>query len=134
MIPASFGCDDDVDGEMLAGAAQLVFQAAGVADTAFRVIDETQQMRASSSSTIALDVGAYLVHEILSAKPGPGFLHHDGQAVVIQKKCGAGCAIGIGRGPLIRPDVVEVYTEQRMHQVLEVELVFDVHGRPILAA
>ena len=119
---------------MFASAVQFAFESAGITDAALGVIDKAQQMRTSSSGTIALDIGAYLVHEVLPAEPGPRFLDHDCQAIVIQQKGGAGCAVSIGRGPLIRADVVKVQTKQCVCEVLHVELVLDVYRRSVLTA
>lgn len=91
-------------------------------------------MRASSSVSITLDVGADLIDEILPGEPSPSFFHHDGQTIVIEEIGGAGSASAIGRGPLVRADVIKMLTEERMHEVLHVALILDVDRRSVLPA
>jgi len=119
---------------MFACGAKLTLQSARVTDAAFRVIDETQQMRTPSSVSITLDVGADLIGEILPAEPRPCFLDDDGESIVIEQIGGAGSAIAIRRGPLVRADVIKMLTKERMHEVLHVALVLDVDRRSVLAA
>ena len=133
-MTASLGCNDDVDGKVFACGAKFTLQSARVTDAAFRVVDETQQMCAPSSVSITLDVGADLIGEILPAEPSPSFFHHDGQAIVIEEIGGAGSAIAIRRGPLVRADVIKMLAKERMHEVLHVALVLDVECRSVLAA
>ena len=133
-MTASLGCDDDVDSKMFACGAKLTLQSARVTDPAFRVIDETQQMRAPPSVSITLDVGADLIGEIRPAEPRPCFLDDDGESIVIEQIGGAESAIAIRRGPLVRADVIKMLTKERMHEVLHVALVLDVDRRSVLAA
>ena len=91
-------------------------------------------MRASSSVSITLDVGTDLIGEILPAETSPSFFYHDGQAIVIEEIGGAGSAIAIRRGPLVRADVIKMLAKERMHEVLHVALVLDVERRSVLAA
>ncbi len=133
-MTASLGCDDDVDSKMFACGAKLTLQSARVTDAAFRVIDETQQMRAPSAVSITLDVGADLIGEIRPAEPRPCFLDDDGESIVIEQIGGAESAIAIRRSPLVRADVIKMLTKERMHEVLYVALVLDVDRRSVLAA
>lgn len=134
MMTASLWCDEDVDGKMFAGGGEFAFQSAGISNAAFRVINETEEMRAPSSLSVALDVNAHLVGEVFPAEPRSGFLHHDGQTIVIEEIRGAGCAVAVSRGPFVRTDIVKMLTKKRMHQVLHVALVFDADRRSILSA
>src|SRR5262245_5805567 len=101
-MSASLGRDDDVDGKMFACGAEFALQSSWVTDTAFRIIDETYYMGTPSSVPIALDVGAYLIREILPVESSPSLLDRDGQAIVIEKIGGASNAVAIGRHPLVR--------------------------------
>jgi len=123
---ASFRCDKDVDGKMIADRSELAFQSARISDAAFRIIDETQHLRAPTSGTIALNVDAYLIGKVLAAEPRPRLLDDDGQAIVIEEKGGACRPIGIRRSPFVRANVIEMLTQQRMQEVLDVMLVFHV--------
>src|SRR5574339_531731 len=133
-MSASLGRDDDVDGKMFACGAELALQSSRIADAALRVVDETDELGAPSSIPIALEVGAYLICELLPAESRPSFLHDDGQAIVIEKKCCAGNAVGVGRDPLIRADVIKKLTKERMHEVLYIAFIFDIDRRTVLAA
>jgi hypothetical protein len=123
---ASFRCDNDVDGKMIADRGEFAFQSARISDAPFRIIDETQHLRASTSGTIALNVDAYLIGKVLTAEPCPRLLDDDGQAIVIEEKGGACRSIGIRRSPFVRANVIEMLTQQCMQEVLDVLLVFHV--------
>lgn len=133
-MTASLRCDDDVDSKMFAGGGELAFQTPRITDAAFGIINETQELRASSARAIAIGVSPHLVGKILSGESRAGFLQNDGQAIMIKQEGGARCAIAIGRRPLVRTDIVKVLTEQRMHEILDVEFIFNVDGGSILTA
>src|SRR5688500_1299975 len=107
-ISASLRCDHDVDGEVFARTGKLAFQSARVADAALRIIHEAQQVGAATTSTIALDVGPYLVAELLSGEAGPRFFHDNCEAVVVEEKRRARRPAGIAWRPFVGADVVEL--------------------------
>jgi hypothetical protein len=130
----SLGRDDDVDGKMFACGAEFAFQSSWVADTAFRIIDETHHLGTSSSVSVAFDVGAYLIREILPAESSPSLLDDDGQAIVIEKIGRASNAVTVGGRPFVRADVIKMQTKERMHEVLCVAFILDGHRGSVLAA
>ncbi len=53
---------------------------------------------------------------------------------MVEKQSGSRNTIRIGRRPLVRSDIIKMLSKQRMHQVLDVAFIFDVHRRSVLAA
>ena len=133
-MTASLGCNDDVDGKMFACGAEFAFQSSWVADTTFRIIDETHHLGTPSSVSVAFDVGAYLIREILPAESSPSLLDDDGQAIVIEKIGRASNAVAVGGGPFVRADIIKMQTKERMHEVLSVAFILDGHRGSVLAA
>jgi len=118
---------------MFARAGNLAFQSTRVANAAFGVINKAKQIRTASTGSIAFNVDAHLVREILRTETSSRLFDDDRQPVMIEKKRRALRSVGVAGRPLIRADVIELEAQKSMEQILHVELVFDIQCRSVFS-
>lgn len=77
-------------------------------------------------------IGGDLLGQLFGGEARSRFLGHDGDLVPVQEKRRACRAAGVGRGPFIGADLIELQLQQRTQQILQVVIVFYFQCRAVV--
>lgn len=120
----SFRSDEYVDGQGIAHRGETGFEGSRIANAAFRVVNKAQERRAATLGAIPLGIDPELLGEVFCSEAVARFFDEYRKSIVVQQKCRARRSFRITRRPFLRADIVELDSQQRMQEILHVELVF----------
>ena len=130
----SFWRDEYIDGQGIAHRGETGFEGPRIANSAFRIVNKTQQRRAAALGSIALGIDPQLFRKVFGGEAIARFLDEHGKPIVVEQKRRARGSFRIARCPFFRADIVKLDSQQRVQKILHIEFVFHADRSSILPA
>ncbi len=127
----SLGCHNDFNAVSPVGRGEVSLQSTRVAHTSVRVIHKTDEGRAIGPRGIAGGIRRNLFGEVSGRQAGARLFDDHHRFLPVEQVAGSGCAVRIGRSPLFRADLIELQSEERIEEILQVILVVDLKRRTV---
>lgn len=113
------------------GAAQVVLQAARVADVTTRIVDDGDERVAVGMTAVALDVLDELIAELPVAEARAGHLDLDNDSLALEQEIDPRGAAGSARARVLRANIAKHHAQDTAEEILDVVLVADVERGPV---
>lgn len=117
----------------MVAVVQVVFKARGIGNPPVRVVDEAHQTLALGVLLVAGNVDEELFADLLVHQSLAGLLDLDDGFDLRQQKIRARGRAGIARRPFFGSYVVEMQSQERVHQILDIVFVDDIESLTALS-
>ena len=127
----SLGPHDDFDLVGAPGRGEVGLQPSGVSHSSVWIIHKADQGRSIRPGGIVGGIGRDLFGEVPGRQSGAGLFDDHNGFLPIQEVAGSARAVRIGGSPLLRANLIELQSEERIEQILQIILVVDFERRAI---